>query len=104
MLLLSEFRFDDHEEFGMGDPTIIVAPPPELTLLFFPCHHRCVFDFDIIGKQVYSHRADLAINDKQAYSTFCLKICQQSPPLALMATLKNLKNYTILLGHPTIPL
>jgi hypothetical protein len=39
--LLSVFRSDGHREFGMGDPTITVSPPPELTLLIFPCDHRC---------------------------------------------------------------
>jgi hypothetical protein len=28
VLLLSEFRYDGHQEFRMGDPMIIVAPPP----------------------------------------------------------------------------
>jgi hypothetical protein len=72
MLLLSEFRSDNHQEFGMGDPTITVAPPPELTFLFLPCHYRRAADLAIIGKQVYSCRVDLDINEKQEYSDFCL--------------------------------
>jgi hypothetical protein len=71
-LLMSEFRSDDHREFGMGDPTIIVAPLPDLTLMFFPCQYCFLVDIAIIGKQVYSRRVDLAINDNQSYSALCL--------------------------------
>jgi hypothetical protein len=71
-LLLSEFGSEGDREFEMGDPTITIAAPPKLTLLFLPCHHRCTGDLAIIGKQVYSQHVDLAINDKQAYFGLCL--------------------------------